>query len=76
MASGRTWITKKPDGEVARPQLPDDWLPKRSPALTGELDRSRKPLAQQLSSPHDFLELSIPLFVVSIASNAREMVHR
>jgi hypothetical protein len=48
MASGRTWITKEPDGEVARPELPDHWLPKSAPALTGELNRSRKPLAKQL----------------------------
>jgi hypothetical protein len=41
--------TKEPDCEVARPELPDNWLPKSAPALTGELDRSRKPLAQQLS---------------------------
>ena len=26
--------------------------------------------------PHNFVDLSILLFVVSIASNAREMVHR
>ncbi len=39
-------LAKEPDGAFTRPELPDNWLPKSAPALTGALDRSRKPLAQ------------------------------